>query len=500
MRTLRNQVGQHLIHVPYVELESLQRGDILSRAMGDLEKIQFFFESSISDITITMLLGVVGLIINVIISWKLTLAIIATIPIIFLLNVISTKSLEALMMKQKKEVGKGNSSALNVLLHIDSVKAFNLEQLMSFRYFKQLKEIQGTEESIAKKKAILSFVQCFGSMIIYITLTVVGGLLIVNGELTPGNFLIVMMLISPIGAMAYQLQAFIFSYKECKTGAKRILEVLNLTMEEDTTDKVKFAPQDEACETMVELKDVSFSYHYLRDQKKEEHKVIEHMNLKIKKGQKVAIVGSSGCGKSTLLKLISTLYESTEGSVLIDGIPCTSSNIKQVREKLAVVLQENYLFPISIAENIRYGNSSVTQQEIIDAAKKVGIHDFICSLPKGYDTVLGEDGKTISGGQRQRICIARAYIKKPELLILDEPTAALDMESERIVEQSLEQLMEGKTTVTVAHRLSTVKNSDIIFCMDQGKIVEAGTHEELYARKGHYYQLYRIQEEMAKSA
>ena len=210
-------------------------------------------------------------------------------------------------------------------------------------------------------------------------------------------------------------------------------------------------------------------------------------------GQKIAVVGASGCGKSTLVKLICALYLSGEGRIMIDGIPLTSSTIGTIREKIAVVLQENFLFPMTIEENIRCGKPEATHDEVVNAAKQVGIHEFIMSLPEGYATILGEDGKTVSGGQRQRICIARAYIKKPEILILDEPTAALDTESESVVEHSLEQLMNGKTTITVAHRLSTIRNSDVIFCMEDGRIVETGTHEQLYAQKGRSYSLYNIQ-------
>lgn len=503
IKTLRIQAGYHLVNVPYMEIESMQRGDILSRTMGDLEKIQIFFEQSISGFTITTISGVIGLIICLYTSWKLTLAIMFTIPVIMALNLITTKSMEHLMMTQKSEIGRGNGIAMNVLQQINSVKAFNLEQLLSGKYFEQLKKIQNSEERISYKKAALSFVQCLGSTMIYITLIVVGGMLVIRKELSAGNFVVILMLIDPIGAFAYQIQEFIYNYKECKTGSRRILDILNLPEECNLASDETGQNEEEyngSEENFIQFSEVSFAYHYLCNQEDKTHDVLKKLSFSIQKGQKIAVVGSSGCGKSTLVKLICALYQATEGKIMIDGIPLVERNVEKIREKIAVVLQENYLFPMTIEENIRCGKPNSSKEEVIEAAKKVGIHDFIVSLPEGYDTMLGEDGKNISGGQRQRICIARAYIKKPDILVLDEPTAALDMESERIVEHSLEQLMEGKTTITVAHRLSTIKNSDLIFCMEDGKIVETGTHDELYTRRGRYYSLYHIQEEMAVSA
>lgn len=521
MKKLRVRAGYKLVNVPYLEIESMQRGDILSRTMGDLEKIQIFFEQSISSLTLTIISGSIGLFISLYTSWKLTLAVMITIPIIMFLNIITTRSMEHLMMTQKVEVGKGNGIAMNVLQQINAVKAFNLEQLLSGRYFEQLKKIRKSEERIAYKKAALSFVQCLGSTLIYITFMVVGGILVVRKEMTAGDFVIVLMLIEPFGSFAYYIQEFIYNYKECKTGSRRILDILNLPVENELDSEKVMVDECDSCKqsyiqktneegihekntdnqnNFIQFKDVSFVYHYLSNEQEKTHEVLKSINLSIKKGQKVAVVGSSGCGKSTLVKVLCSLYQVTRGTITIDGIPYIEKNVEIIREKIAVVLQENYLFPMTIEENIRCGNPRATNEEVIEAAQKVGIHDFIMSLPNGYQTMLGEDGKTISGGQRQRICIARAYIKRPEILVLDEPTAALDMESERVVEHSLEQLMKDKTTITVAHRLSTIKNSDMIICMEDGRIVEVGTHDELYAKRGRYYSLYHIQEEMSASA
>lgn len=500
IRTLRMTIGEKLVNVPYVMMESMQRGDVLSRTMGDLEKIQVFFEQGISGFILTTMAGLIGITISFYTGWKPTLAVLITIPIIALINIITTKSMEHLMMVQKVESGRANGIAMNYLQQLTSIKAFNLELLLSGNYFKQLKKIQKAENQIAMKQAALSFIQCLGGTLVYITMVVVGGLCVLRHEITPGQFVIILMLMQPLGAFAYEIQGFINSYKECKTGARRILDLMNLPEEYILPTNEERVERKELKEPFLELRHVSFAYSLPNNQGEMDHKVLKDISFSVGKGQKIAVVGSSGCGKSTLLKLICGLYKVSQGEIELDGILYQDQMLEQVRDKIAVVLQENYLFPMSIAENIRCGRPEASMDEIMETAKKVGIHEFIESLPNGYDTVLSDEGNNLSGGQRQRICIARAYIKKPELLVLDEPTAALDTETEHRVQQSLEQLMEGKTTITVAHRLSTILHSDLIYCMEDGKIVERGTHEELYERRGRYYQLYQIQEEMAVNA
>lgn len=503
IKELRIHIGQHLVDVPYVEMESMQRGDVLSRTMGDLENIQVFLEHSISSFTVTAMGALIGITISMYTGWKMTTAVLAVIPVIMLINVITTKSLEHLMMVQKEESGRGNGIAMNYLQQLSSIKAFNLELLLSGNYFAQLKRIEKSEDQIAYKKAALSFVQCLSSTFVYITMIGTGALCVLHHELTPGKFVVILMLMQPIGAFAYDIQAFLNSYKECKTGARRILELLNLPKEAAGQSEKERKTHRNKIDRMghfIEFDQVSFSYQFHKEKETCEHKVLNQVSFHIDKGQKIAVVGSSGCGKSTLIKLLCGLYEPTEGKITLDGILYNEENIERIREKIAVVLQENYLFPMTIADNIRCGRPEASMEEVIEAAKKAGIDDFIQSLPDGYLTELTEEGMNVSGGQRQRICIARAYIKKPEVLILDEPTAALDTEMERIVQRSIDQLMEGKTTITVAHRLSTIIHSDLIFCMENGQIAECGTHEELYARKGRYYHLYQIQEEMAESA
>lgn len=311
-------------------------------------------------------------------------------------------------------------------------------------------------------------------------------------KLTVGGFAIILFVVNYVVGFLGSIQNMLYHYNECKTSSKRILEILDLEEEVDqeSLDINRINNKD----YIIQFSNVNFSY--LVGEDKGIVPVLNGVNLSINKGEKIAIVGASGSGKSTLFKLISGLYTKYEGSIHIDGMISKPDTVNAIREKISIVTQENYLFPISIKENIKCGKKDATMKDVIEAAKDANIHDFILSLPEGYDTILGENGCSISGGQRQRICIARAYISKPQILLLDEPTASLDTETERLVSKSIEESMVDKTTIIIAHRLSTIQDCTRIYCMDNGSIIEVGSHEELYSKKGVYYNLYRTQQEL----
>jgi len=267
------------------------------------------------------------------------------------------------------------------------------------------------------------------------------------------------------------------------TGIERFVQV----MEEPITIKDSENAVDiENAEGEIEFKAASFRY------EKGDRNIIENFNFKIKKGEKVAFVGHSGGGKTTICSLIPRFYDVDEGQILFDGIDIKDIKLKSLRNAIGVVQQDVYLFSGTVAQNIEYGKPGADRSEIEKAAKQAGAHEFILSLPDGYDTYVGERGVKLSGGQKQRISIARVFLKNPPVLILDEATSALDNESERIVQKSLEALSEGRTTITVAHRLSTIKNADRIIVLDEEGIKEEGNHAELMAKGGIYYELYSI--------
>lgn len=496
MEKLRNVIGEKFIKTPFATIENIERGEMLSRIMRDFEYIQTFFQRYLSNYIIVVIRGVLGLILSLMLSWKLTLSLLLMIPILILINVITSRPVEKLMVHQKEELGKSSGLAMNILSQITSVKAFSLETILTNRYIKQLRKIEQVENRIASKRALFTFVASISGILPYVVMMGVGSFLVMNNELSIGGFAIILFVVNYIVGFLGSIQTMLYQYNECKISSKRIIDILNL--EEEVYLEQLDMNIDNSLNSIIELSNVNFSY--LVGEDKIMLPVLNGINLDIKKGEKIAIVGASGSGKSTLFKLISGLYTKYEGSILIDGMISTSETINMIREKISIVTQENYLFPISIKDNIKCGKKDSTMDDVIGASKDANIHDFILSLPEGYDTILGENGCSLSGGQRQRICIARAYISKPQILLLDEPTASLDTETERLISKSLEDLMVGKTTIIIAHRLSTIQDCTRIYCMDNGSIVEVGNHEELYGRKGMYYNLYRKQKELESEA
>ena len=275
---------------------------------------------------------------------------------------------------------------------------------------------------------------------------------------------------------------FMEQYQNGVTGFERFIEILN---EKPETDDEQ-AEDAGVLRGEIEFRDVSYSY----DDKNE---VLEHINMKIGRGKKYALVGPSGGGKTTICHLIPHFYDIQEGEILIDGKDIREYTMESLRRNIGIVQQDIYLFNASVRDNILYGRLSATDEEVIEAAKRANIHDYILQMPQGYDTEIGERGVRLSGGQKQRLSIARVFLKDPSILVLDEATSALDNTTELMIQQSLDELCKGRTTIVVAHRLSTIKNADEIAVISRGQIVEQGTHEELMEKNGEYAALYRLQ-------
>jgi ATP-binding cassette subfamily B protein len=291
------------------------------------------------------------------------------------------------------------------------------------------------------------------------------------------------MFVSTLLTSIRRIVEFAEQFQRGMTGIERFCEIMDIDPE------IKDSP--DACELVdvkgeIEFCDVSFSY------ESEDKTVLSHLNLKVKEGESIALVGPSGGGKSTLCSLIPRFYDVSSGEILIDGVNIKDIKAASLRSHIGVVAQDVYLFSGSIRENIAYGKKDATEEEIIQAAKLAGAHEFISTLPDGYDSYVGERGVKLSGGQKQRISIARVFLKNPPILILDEATSALDNESERLVQMSLEKLAKGRTTFTIAHRLTTIRNADRILVLTEDGIMESGTHAELLQKGGLYSELYRM--------
>lgn len=317
----------------------------------------------------------------------------------------------------------------------------------------------------------------------YIVIIVAGALFLINGKIDVSVLIAYLLYVSTLLASIRKIVEFAEQFQRGMTGIERFAEIM------DTEPDIKDTPHAKKLDGVkgeITFTNVSFAYG------KHLENILTDINLTIKSGENVAIVGPSGSGKTTICNLIPRFYELTAGTITIDGQNITDVTMRSLRRNIGIVQQDVYLFSGSVKENIEYGLPGATEEDIIRAAKLAGAHDFILSLPHGYDTYVGERGVKLSGGQKQRISIARVFLKNPPILILDEATSALDNESEQLVQQSLEELSKGRTTLTIAHRLTTVRNADRILVLTEEGIAEEGTHEQLLQKGGVYASLYRL--------
>ena len=328
--------------------------------------------------------------------------------------------------------------------------------------------------------------------IMYIVVVAIGALFMLlpasdPASITPADYVAYLMFVTTLLTSIRRIVEFAEQFQNGMSGIERFREIMDTEPEISTP---KNAVELKDVRGNIEFCDVSFRY------ESENRNVLTHLDLKVNAGESIALVGPSGGGKTTLCSLIPRFYEVSSGSILVDGIDIKSVTLNSLRDNIGVVQQDVYLFSGSVRENIAYGKTNATDEEIIEAARLAGAHDFISSLPEGYDTYVGERGVKLSGGQKQRISIARLFLKNPPILILDEATSALDNESEKLVQESLEKLARGRTTFTIAHRLTTIKNADRILVLTENGIEESGTHKELIEKGGLYSELYKLYSEL----
>ena len=323
----------------------------------------------------------------------------------------------------------------------------------------------------------------FFNGVMYITVVTAGSFFMIHGKITPPDLMAYLLYVTTLLASIKTILDFTEQFQRGMTGIERFIEIMDTKPEITDSENAKDLP---SVKGNIDFENVSFMY------SADEKTVLQSFDLHIKAGQRVAVVGPSGSGKTTLCNLLPRFYDVSGGRILLDGHNIKDVTIKSLRKQIGIVQQEVYLFSGTVFENISYGKMDATEEEIINAAKAAGAHEFISELPNGYNTYVGERGVKLSGGQKQRISIARVFLKNPPILILDEATSALDNESERIVQSSLDRLANGRTVLTIAHRLTTVKNSDMIIVLTENGIEESGTHEELLEKKGIYYHLYNI--------
>lgn len=486
---MRRDVFAHLQTLPFSFFDENKTGSIMSRIVNDLMDIAELAHHCPEDLFISLVMLVGSFIMLARINIRLSLIIFAVIPLIVLFAIFMRRRMMEAFKLSREKIAVINANIEASISGIRIVKSYTASEHEKERFGDANNEFKKARRKAYKAMGQFGTVMTFFTDFLYLLVLVAGGLfryfdLIDNGELV-AFILYVSMFISPIR----RLIQFFEQYQDGMTGLNRFSELMDVPSEEEKPDAI----DPGTLSGNIKFDSVSFAYKKGDGTDEEKPPVISDLTLDFPQGKKIALVGPSGGGKTTLCHLIPRFYEINSGAVTIDGIDIRDMTRDALRRNIGMVAQDVFLFNGTVAENIEYGRLGATREEIIEAAKKAKIHDFIASLPDGYDTNVGERGVKLSGGQKQRISIARVFLKDPAILILDEATSALDNETEMLVNESLEALTEGRTSIVVAHRLSTVKNADEIIVLTSDGIAERGTHAELIEKNGIYAGLYNYQ-------
>ena len=480
---MRHDFFEHLQKLSFSFFDVTKTGTLMSRITSDLFDVTEFAHHCPEEFFIAGVKIIGSFIILCTVNVPLTLIMFAIIPpMIIILYSFSHKMKES-RRESRRQIGELNSQVEDSLLGIRIVKSFAKENHEQSKFDKgNLKFLAITDKMYKIMGAFHSCTRLFDGLM-YIIVVVIGALFLINGDIKTPDYVAYLLYVSTLMTSIRRIVEFTEQFQRGMTGIERFCEIMDIDPDiKDKSDAIDL----ENVSGNIAIENVSFGY------ESDEKRVIKGLSVDIKAGENIAIVGPSGSGKTTLCSLIPRFYDINEGQILIDGVNIQSVKLKSLREKIGVVAQDVYLFSGSVRENIAYGDPNATDEEIINAATLAGAHEFISSLPDGYDTYVGERGVKLSGGQKQRISIARVFLKNPPILILDEATSSLDNESERLVQQSLERLVKGRTTLTVAHRLTTIKNADRILVLTENGIEESGTHHDLIQKGGLYSNLYKM--------
>ena len=480
---MRRDLFSHLQELSYSYYSNTKIGQLMARITSDLFDITEFAHHCPEEFFIAGIKIIVSFIILCSMDFRLTLIIFAIIPLMVFCSTRFNRRLRRAFKRSRNQLGEINSQVEDSLLGIRVVKSFANEDIEKEKFEK------GNEEFLDTKKETYKYLAGFGSStrffdgLMYIVVVVAGALFMIGGHISAPDFVAYLLYVSTLLTSIRRIVEFTEQFQRGITGIERFVEILDEPIEiEDATDATEL-PEIQGD---IDFENVSFQYSDSNEN------VLTSINLNIKKGENVALVGPSGAGKTTLCNLIPRFYDVTDGVIKIDGTDIRSVTTKSLRSQIGIVQQDVYLFSGTVYDNIEYGKPGATREEIIKAAQLAGAHEFISELPDGYDTFVGERGVKLSGGQKQRISIARVFLKNPPILILDEATSALDNESEHIVQQSLAELAKGRTTLTIAHRLTTIRNATTILVLTEDGIAEKGSHEELMEKKGLYHNLYSM--------
>ncbi len=485
---MRRDLFQKLQRLPFTFFDKNRTGHITSRVINDLMDISEVAHHGPEDIFLSLITMIGSFVVLATINWKLSLIVFAVIPFIIIFTAKTRVNQRKAFRLMRIKTGEINAEVESSIEGIRVAKAYVQEEHELEKFQASSIRFQEARAQAYKEMGIFHSGMQFFADILYLIVLVAGGYFFYKGYIDDGEFaayiIYIMMLINPI-------RTLVNTYEQIQNGMSgfvRFLEVMDMKEEPQPTKEQEKTL--DGFHDRISFEDVSFTYQH---EETEKDYVLSHLSFDIKKGKVIALVGPSGGGKTTICHLIPRFYEIDDGKITIDGIDIRDITTQNLRKRIGIVAQDVFLFPGSILENIAYGNENASKEEIMDAAKKANIHEFIMALDKGYDTEVGERGVMLSGGQKQRISIARAFLKNPDILILDEATSALDNMTEMQIQNALYQLQKGRTTIVVAHRLSTVKNADEIIVLTENGIVEKGTHEDLIAKNGIYAELYQYQ-------
>lgn len=480
---MRRDVFEHLQKLPFSYFDEHKTGVIMSRIVNDLMDISEFAHHGPEDLFISLVSVVGSFIILCTINIPLTLITFAVLPFLILFVVKKRTAMTIAFRKNRIEIAEVNASLENSIAGVRVARAFTGEQEEAKKFDENNQRYVTVRERAYRVMAEFFSGTNFLTSLMNVVVLTGGGYCVYRGVINVGDMVAYMLFINMFVNPIKKLIQFVEMFQNAITGYTRFQELMNIEIEQEAPDAVDL--KDVRGE--ITFDNVSFQY----DEGKE---VLSNISMTFPQGEMVAIVGPSGGGKTTLCHLIPRFYEITQGSICIDGQDIRKVTRRSLRSKIGIVQQDVFLFTGTIFDNIAYGKLGASREEVYEAAKKANIHDYIMSLPEGYDTFVGERGVKLSGGQKQRISIARVFLKNPPILILDEATSALDNVTENYIQDSLDELCKNRTTIVVAHRLSTIKNADEIIVMDRDGIQERGTHTQLLEKdNGIYRELYEAQ-------
>ena len=481
---MRLDLFSHLEKLPFRFYDNHETGRIMTRITSDLFEVCELAHHGPENLLISSVMIVLSFIYLFTIDWILTLIVFACVPILVIVTMHYRKAMRAAFDDRRKSNATINAAVESSVTGIRVTKAYTNAQREVEKFAKGDRQFVDASRRAYKAMAKFHSSTSFVTDIFNVFILIAGGLFLYAGRISFGDYstfiVSVNLFINPVNTLI----GFMEQFQNGVSGFKRFVEILEEPAEYEAPDAVAL----ENVEGVIEFKDVSYSY-------EESKEVLHNVDLRLEKGCKLALVGPSGGGKTTLCHLLPNFYKLAEdcGSICIDGTDIRKLTLDSLRRNIGIVQQDVFLFVGTIRDNILYGRPDATEEEMIEAAKRANIHDYVMTLEKGYDTEIGERGVKLSGGQKQRLSIARVFLKDPAILILDEATSALDNTTEVLIQQALDELCKGRTTLVVAHRLSTIRNADEIAVVMEGRITERGTHEALIAADGTYKKLYALQ-------